>query len=148
MDKDQPLKLARLIVQEIMTGHGRTPVERVLRRHAPAIAEWRELGWTWGQIAALLTKGGLRLKDGSAVTERYLAAVFSRIKAKSKPLPQNEILSREPHQPSGIQATSGTMPPVTPNLLSQPNSSPLTIPTGRDRGTIRSRMQASHAARD
>lgn len=104
MDKDHHLKIAQVIAQEVITSHGRTPAERVLRQHSQSINAWRELGWTWGQIAALLTKGGLRLKDGTAVTERYLAAAFSRIKTKAK---------SPPH--AGASPGSATHRPATPS---------------------------------
>jgi hypothetical protein len=148
MDKDHPLKIARLIAQEVMTDHGRTPVERVLRRHSQSIGAWREQGWTWGQIAALLAKGGLRLKDGTAVTERYLAAVFSRIKAKAKPPRQDEVLSRNMLQPSRTQ----TIPENTPFMavtapISRPRQPAPTEAKTSGREKLRQRMRASAAIR-
>ena len=148
MDKDHHPKIARLIAQEVMTGHGRTPAERVLRQHSQSISEWRELGWTWGQIAALLTKGGLRLKDGTAVTERYLAAVFSRIRTKTKSSPQGKTPAQNTLPHSSIHPVTRTQTPVTTHLASLPNPPALDKSIGRDRGAIRSRMRASRMARD
>ena len=148
MDKDAPRKIAALIAQEIMTDHGRTPAERVLRRHGPSISAWREQGWTWGQIAALLSKGGVQLKDGSPVTERYLAAVFSRIRTKVKTLSQSAARSKTTPQPSNAPAVSRKKPPATANLASPSSSPPFGTSTDRDRSALRSRMRASHAARD
>lgn len=142
MDKDEPLKIALLIAQEVMTDHGRTPTERVLSRHAQSINAWREQGWTWGQIAALLTKGGLRLRGGTAVTERYLAAVFSRIKAK--PPGQDEALSRT----SNAQAVSRNAPPlavVPPTTNLKPSDS--TLAKNNEREKLRQRMRTSIAIR-
>lgn len=76
---DSALVEARLIATQIATTDGRTPLERVLARHWPTVTAWRSAGWTWRQIAALLTRGGVRLKAGTPVTDKYLAAVASRI---------------------------------------------------------------------
>jgi hypothetical protein len=122
MDKDDPLQIARLIAQEIMTDHGRTPVERVLRRHSQSVRAWREQGWTWGQIAALLTKGSLRLKDDTAITERYLAAVFSRIRAKAKPPPH-----------AGASPGSATDHPAAPSGVTKNRPVAAVSPAGKPR---------------
>jgi hypothetical protein len=76
---DAILAAAQSIASQITTTDGRTPLERVLTRNWPMVSSWRNAGWTWRQIAALLTRGGVQLKGGGPVTERYLAAVASRI---------------------------------------------------------------------
>lgn len=148
MDKDHPLKIAQVIAQEVMTGLGRTPAERVLQRHSQSINAWRELGWTWGQIAALLTKGGLRLKDGTAITERYLAAVFSRIKAKAKPPPQaGASPGNAAHRPA---TPSGAVKHLLDTSISPTGNLKQPLPTegkasGKER--LRARMAAAANAR-
>jgi hypothetical protein len=81
---DAALAVAQSIAAQTMTSDGRTPLERVLTRNWPAISSWRNAGWTWRQIAALLTRGGVRLKNGGAVTDRYLAAASSRMNRISR----------------------------------------------------------------
>ncbi len=76
---DAALATAKSIAAQVATEDGRIPLERVLARHWPIVSAWREAGWTWRQIASLLTRGGVRLKNGNPLTERYLAAVASRI---------------------------------------------------------------------
>ena len=78
-EPDTALAAAKLIASQVVTKDGRTPLERVLARHWPMISAWREAGWTWRQIASLLTRGGVRLRNGDPLTERYLAAVASRV---------------------------------------------------------------------
>jgi hypothetical protein len=76
---DAALAAAKSIAVQVATEDGRTPLERVLARHWPMVSTWREAGWTWRQIASLLTRGGVRLRNGDPLTERYLAAVASRV---------------------------------------------------------------------
>lgn len=73
------LAAAKSIAAQVATEDGHTPLERVLTHHWPVVSAWREAGWTWRQIASLLTRGGVRLKNGNPLTDRYLAAVASRV---------------------------------------------------------------------
>ena len=85
---DTALAAAKSIAAQVITEDGRTPLERVLARHWPTVSAWREAGWTWRQIASVLTRGGIRLKNGDPLTDRYLAAVASRV---NRPLPNSEV---------------------------------------------------------
>lgn len=118
---DAALAAAKSIAAQVSTEDGRTPLERVLARHWSTVSSWREAGWTWRQIASLLTRAGVRLRNGDPLTDKYLAAVASRLnRSSSKQAVQGgSVLAGEVTKPGrfGVEGRSAADPPVRKSFI-------------------------------
>lgn len=151
---DPALAVAESIAAQASTEDGRTPLERVLVHRWPTITAWRAAGWTWRQIAALLTRGGVRLKNGAPLTDKYLAAVASRAnRAHPETAPQGGSVLTIPatgHGPLKARDSPSANISVNKSLKidqAKPMESASSSPGQDRRDEIRERMRRASQSR-
>lgn len=151
---DPALAAAKSIAAQVITEDGRTPLERVLARHWSMVSAWREAGWTWRQIASLLTRGGVRLKNGDPLTDRYLAAVASRVNRllACTVVQRSVVLAGQAAKVDGFRV--GNSPPrrasaqnTLPSEPAKPPDRPRLSVGGDRREEIRERMRRASKSR-
>lgn len=155
MKTDLSILVAEFSRVESRSEFGSIPLERVLAQHWPRIAGCRDSGWTWKQIAAALTRAGLRLKGNKPISEKYLSAVAARIAGKSakQPLPNRPEPQSIPPTATGRMAQNASPHARAANSTKNNGSPPpVSAASAAEKRKvlqdIRTRMTRARAIRD
>lgn len=78
MTQQTPNQWANSFFEDLILDGERVPLERVVRQHRNAIADFRSRGLTWRALANLLKSAGAVKEDGRPYSSDHLRVAFDR----------------------------------------------------------------------